>query len=188
MAICKIIDGDITTSITFTSNFEGDRPLLSPAPHVSLRPCSTHAKHRRDSNKEQQHLFNGIFSRTTWISWHRTGRPFWISTKQETMGWHWRQLDHMQMICTSLQTDNHASTSSLKFLQASCSSWRPTNSDKALHATGRWLWTLLNKNAAIYWQPSAECKPEPTVNCKKCPRLCISLWTTVTQNTAQKFW
>jgi len=31
------------------------------------------------------------------------------------IGWHWHQLDHMQVICTSLQTDNHASTSSLQF-------------------------------------------------------------------------
>ena len=29
------------------------------------------------------------------------------------MGWQWHHLDHMQIICTSLQTDNHASTSSL---------------------------------------------------------------------------
>jgi len=35
--------------------------------------------------------------------------------KQEMMGWQWHQLDHMQIICTSLQTDNHASTSSLNF-------------------------------------------------------------------------
>ena len=27
------------------------------------------------------------------------------------MGWQWHQLDHMQIICTSLQTANHASTS-----------------------------------------------------------------------------
>jgi len=26
------------------------------------------------------------------------------------MGWHWHQLDHMQIICTLLQTDNPAST------------------------------------------------------------------------------
>jgi len=30
-------------------------------------------------------------------------------------GWQWHQLDHMQIICTSLQTDNHASTSPLIF-------------------------------------------------------------------------
>jgi len=29
------------------------------------------------------------------------------------MGWQWHQPDHMQVICTSLQTGNHASTSSL---------------------------------------------------------------------------
>jgi len=29
------------------------------------------------------------------------------------MGWQWHQLDHMQIICDLLQTDNHASTSSL---------------------------------------------------------------------------
>ena len=35
--------------------------------------------------------------------------------KQETMGWQWHQLDHMQIICTTLQTDNHAITPSLNF-------------------------------------------------------------------------
>ena len=31
------------------------------------------------------------------------------------MGWQWHQLDHMQVIYTSLQTDNHTSTSPLSF-------------------------------------------------------------------------
>jgi len=35
--------------------------------------------------------------------------------KQEMMGWQWHQLDHVQITCTSLQADNHASTSSLNF-------------------------------------------------------------------------
>jgi len=34
---------------------------------------------------------------------------------EEMIGWHWHQLDHMQVICTLFQTDNHGSTSSLKF-------------------------------------------------------------------------
>jgi len=57
--------------------------------------------------------------------------------KQEMTGWHWHQLEHMQIICTSLQTDtgNHASTSSLNFLQTGCSSKWPTNSDKTLKAS-----------------------------------------------------
>jgi len=45
------------------------------------------------------------------------------------MGWQCHQLDHMQIICTSLQTDNHTSTEYLntQFLQAGCPSCRPTN-------------------------------------------------------------
>ena len=35
-------------------------------------------------------------------------------------------------VCTSLQTDNHASTPQLSFLQAGCPSCRPTNSVKRL--------------------------------------------------------
>jgi len=37
-------------------------------------------------------------------------------------------------VCTSLQTDNHARTPPLNFLQAGCRSCRPTNSVKALKA------------------------------------------------------
>jgi len=47
--------------------------------------------------------------------------------------WQWQQLGHMQ-VCTLLQTDNHASTPPLSFLQAGCTSCHPTNSVKALKA------------------------------------------------------
>ena len=47
--------------------------------------------------------------------------------------WQWHQLGHTQ-VCTSLQTDNHASTPPLSLLQAGCPSCRPTNSVKALKA------------------------------------------------------
>jgi len=49
--------------------------------------------------------------------------------KQEMMGWQRHHLDHMQIICTSLQTDNHTSTSPLSFVQAGWCSWCPTNCD-----------------------------------------------------------
>jgi len=46
----------------------------------------------------------------------------------------------MQIICTSLQTDNHASSTSLSnFFQVGCCSWCPTNSIKALKAVGYWF-------------------------------------------------
>ena len=61
------------------------------------------------------HPFNGLFPRTTWLSWTQKGKPFWILLEHEMMGWQWHQLNHMQIISTSLQTDNHASTSPLSF-------------------------------------------------------------------------
>jgi len=45
--------------------------------------------------------------------------------------WQWHQLGHMQ-VCTLLQTDNHASTLPLSFLQTGCPSCCRTNSINAL--------------------------------------------------------
>jgi len=61
------------------------------------------------SHYQQAALRKTVFSR------HQKGKPFWILLEQEMMGWQWHQLDHMQIICTSLQTDNHAITSPLSF-------------------------------------------------------------------------
>ena len=51
------------------------------------------------------------------------------------MGWQWHQLDHMQVNRTSHKTDNHASSSSLIFQQAGCSSRCPTSGVKAVNAS-----------------------------------------------------
>ena len=61
----------------------------------------------------------------------------------EMMGWQWHQLNHMQVNCISLQTYNHASTSSLNFLWTGCSSCCPTNSIKALKVKTK---SYCNKN------------------------------------------
>jgi len=44
------------------------------------------------------------------------------------MGWQWHQLDHMQIICISLHTDNHASTSPLSFYRPDA--FLPTNQQR----------------------------------------------------------
>jgi len=54
-----------------------------------------------------------FYCRTTWVGWQQKGKPFWILLEQEMLGWQWHQLDHMQIIFTLLQTDNHATTSPL---------------------------------------------------------------------------
>ena len=77
--------------------------------------------------------FNGLFSGTTWVSRYQKGKTNLDFTGARDSEWQW-QLGHMQA-CTSLQTDNHASTPPLCFLQAGCPSCRPTNSVKALKAT-----------------------------------------------------
>jgi len=50
-------------------------------------------------------------------------------------------------VCTSLQTDNHAGTPPLSFLQAGCPSCRPTNSVKALKALSQALTEYYRENA-----------------------------------------
>jgi len=67
------------------------------------------------------------------VSRYQKGKTNLDLTKARDSEWQWHQLDHMQ-VCTSLQTDNHASTPPLSFLQARCPSCRPTNSVKALKA------------------------------------------------------
>jgi len=79
------------------------------------------------------HPFNVLLSRTTQVSWYEKGKTNLDFTEARDSEWRWHQLNHMQ-VCTSLQTDNHASTPPLSFLQAGCPSCRPTNSVKALKA------------------------------------------------------
>jgi len=67
------------------------------------------------------------------VSWYQKGKTNLDFTEARDSEWQWHQLDHMQD-CTSLQTDKHASTPPLSFLQAGCPSCRPTNSVKALKA------------------------------------------------------
>ena len=79
------------------------------------------------------HSFNGPFSGTTRVSRYQKGRTNLDFTEARDSEWQWHQLGHMK-VCTSLQTDNHASTPPLSFLHAGCPSCRPTNSVKALKA------------------------------------------------------
>jgi len=65
------------------------------------------------------------------VSQYQKGKTNLDFTETRDSEWQWHQLGHMQ-ICTSLQTDNQASTPPLSFLQAGCHSCCPTNSVKAL--------------------------------------------------------
>jgi len=67
------------------------------------------------------------------VSQYQKGKTNLNFTEARDSEWQWHQLGHMQ-VCTLLQTDSHASTPPLSFLQAGCPSWRPTKSVKALKA------------------------------------------------------
>jgi len=71
-------------------------------------------------------LFPGYISffRTIWVSRYQKSKTSLDFNEARDSEWQWHQLGHMQ-VCISLQTDNHASTPPLSFLQAGCPSCRP---------------------------------------------------------------
>jgi len=74
------------------------------------------------------HVFNSLFVQDNLgkLAHRKVNHPgfYWSKRWWGGSGISWT----MQIICTTLQTDNHASTPSLNFLRAGCSSWCPTNS------------------------------------------------------------
>ena len=82
---------------------------------------------------------------TTRVSRYQKGKTNLDFTETRDSEWQWHQMDHM------LQTDNHASTPPLSFLQTGCASCRPTNSVKALKAKRNTIqqWKIANKQKII---------------------------------------
>jgi len=62
-----------------------------------------------------RHPFSGIFPGQPCKAGTRKVKTIWSLLKQEMLRWQWHQLNHMLIICTSIQTDNHTSTSSSNF-------------------------------------------------------------------------
>ena len=110
-----------------------DSPVLNFTPIGA--PCHPGGYGMEQGFTSQTHtqLFNGSFSGATRVSRYQKGKTNLDFTEARDSEWQWHQLGHMQ-VCTSLQTDNHASTPPLSFLQAGCPSCCPTNSVKALKA------------------------------------------------------
>ena len=88
---------------------------------------------RKASLSLHTHPFNGPFSGITQVGRYQKGKTNLDFTEARDSEWQWHQLGHMQ-VCTSLQTDNHASTPPLSFLQAGClSAAQPTASKHWRH-------------------------------------------------------
>ena len=93
------------------------------------------------------------------MSQYQKGKTNLDFTEARDSAWQWHQLGHMQ-VCTSLQTDNHASTPPLSFLQVGCLYCHPTNSVKALNFTENALQT------GTYYSR----KQQPVIHCVSCLR------------------
>ena len=93
-------------------------PLEIRGAHFLIRSAQLVRKTRLEQalrGPTHTHPFNGPFSRTTRVSRYQKGETNLDFTEARDSDWTWHQLSHMQ-VCTSLQTDNHASTPPLSFV------------------------------------------------------------------------
>ena len=76
------------------------------------------------------------------------------------MGWQWHQLDHIQIICTLLQTDNHSSASSLDFFTSRMVFLMPHQQYQSTEEQVKWL-TLktggIINNSAVWLRVNIIC-------------------------------
>jgi len=89
---------------------------------------------KKNMQHTNTHTHTTAFSWTTQVSRYQKDKTNLNFIEARDSEWQWHQLGHMQ-VCTSLHTDNHASTPPLSnILQAGCPPCCPTNSVKALKA------------------------------------------------------
>ena len=112
-------NGAYSLAVTYFYTRNISRTFSQPSHKIKFN-CYTHT-----------HPFNGPLPGTTRVSRYQKDQTNLDFTRARDSEWQWNPLGHMQ-VCTSHQTDNHASTPPLSFLQAGCHSCRPTNSVKAL--------------------------------------------------------
>ena len=101
------------------------------------------------------HPFSGLFPRITLVrQCQKSKASLDLNEARDdgVLGWQWHQLDHMQSICTSLQTDNHTNTSSLHFYRPDAlPDAKPTASKHWRH------FILLNKLSSDVWPEVDSC-------------------------------
>jgi len=129
-------------------------------------------KYENTHTHTHTHPFNGPLSGATRVSRYQKGKTNLDFTEARDSEWHWNQLGHMQ-VCISLQTDNHASTSPLRFFyrpdalpaaQPTASKhWRPKYENNT-HKNEHLAYTRINLKKL--WQKSCteKCKTNTTEN------------------------
>ena len=83
--------------------------------------------------------FNGPFTGTTRMSRYQKGKTNLDFTEARDSEWQWHQLGHMQ-VCTSLQTDNHASTVPHHSVFTGRMPFLPLNQQRQSTEGSSWQW------------------------------------------------
>jgi len=141
-ALCTIVHRAVKTAWAISTKL---------GPHAVH--CSRWGRAKKWGQKVKgQHGYvnrHGHFSGTTLVSRHQKGKPFWISMKQKMMVWQWHQLNHtMQIVCTSLQTHNHARSSPRSFYKPDALPL--SNGIKIVPVFKRLQGEILHTNSLIY--------------------------------------
>ena len=136
------------------------------------------------------------------------GRTILYFNEARDDGWQWHQLDHMQIICASLQTDNHASTTSLNFFTGRMLFLPPNHvvakitvgtpcayaqrDDQAKHQGGlpihRWspVPVLTGLNVEYFVDVANDATTTPIHYWEQRYWLTVFIWKTVNDNTEEK--
>jgi len=122
---------------------------------------------------------NNLFSSTAWVSRYqkdKTSLDLNEARDDGVSGMQWHQLDHMQTICTSLQTGNHNNTSSLIF-------WSDAHPDAQQTASKHWRHIEKNKRMTTMNKWYVGLKPRaPWIQTPRhtCTASCESFWSSWT--------
>jgi len=129
----------------------------------SQRNKNTHSPVKGNCTTTHTHLFNGPLSRTTQVSQYKKDKTNLDFTEARESEWQWHQLGHMQ-VCTSLQTDNHASKptqsvfykpDALPAAQPTASKhWRPVLLQRKINRKTKARFSLLLRHPAWKWSGS----------------------------------
>ena len=111
LCVCVCVLPGTVISATFWCYFTSTFVILLTIVPVYKLYLLTYLPYDTHTNTDP---FNGSFSGTTWVGRYQKGKTYLDFTEARDSDWQWHQMGRMQ-VCTSLQTDNHASTSALSF-------------------------------------------------------------------------
>ena len=138
--------------------------VLFTAHDLNLTLCSLDCSHRTKYSSwkvralcmklwtlhTHTHTFNGPLSGTTRVSRYQKSKTNLDFIEARDSEWQWHQLGHMQ-VCISLQTENHASTPPLSFLQAGCPSCPPNQQHQSTEGILTHWHNYMMHNVDILW-------------------------------------